>query len=464
MKIKYFKILKIFLIIFAFGVEVEGARQNQNLVQEAEQKAAELVQLQAAGDYQGASQLFDRILLQTLPPEKVKEVWENLLGLAGPYRGQIRRESEVKETYFIVLVTCEFEHKNINIKVVLDRSRKITGFWYLPDTRQKSTSWSYAAPPYAAPDRFVEREVLLGETPGQLPGVLCLPGEVDLSPAVVLIHDIGPYDRDETIGPNKPFRDIAWGLASRKVAALRFDKRTWARKDKSDSQIQGMTVDTEIINDVLTALALLRRHEKIDPRKIFLLGHGLGGMLLPRIEKADSDIAGSIVLAGMFRSLEDVLYREKNYVFSLDGEISGSEKAALDKLRQQITLVKEPRLSERRNVSELPLGLPLTYWLDIRQYNPGAVAQKLSKPMLILQGGRDYQVTLDDYQAWRRQLTARENVQFKLYLRLNHLFMPGEGTGKSTPAEYQLPDHVDANVIEDIAEWIQRRSSGVDVR
>ena len=45
-------------------------------------------------------------------------------------------------------------------------------------------------------------------------------------PGVVLVHGSGPNDRDESIGPNKPFRDLAEGLASRGIAVLRYDKRT----------------------------------------------------------------------------------------------------------------------------------------------------------------------------------------------------------------------------------------------
>jgi hypothetical protein len=73
--------------------------------------------------------------------------------------------------------------------------------------------------------------------------------------------------------------------------------------------------------------------------------------------------------------------------------------------------------------------------------------------MLILQGGRDYQVTAADYAAWQRTLGGRSDVQFHLYPSLNHLFI--EGTGPSRPEEYAQPGHVAREVVDDIASWIR---------
>ena len=72
--------------------------------------------------------------------------------------------------------------------------------------------------------------------------------------------------------------------------------------------------------------------------------------------------------------------------------------------------------------------------------------------MLILQGERDYQVTLEDLAGWKTYLSGQSNVEFKTYPKLNHLFLEGEG--KSAPAEYLDPGHVPVYVIDDIARWI----------
>ena len=117
----------------------------------------------------------------------------------------------------IVIVTCEFEKRMIDIKVVFNRKKEVTGLWFLP--AQKSAE--YEIPSYMIPEKFREKEVTIGTGEWQLPGTLTLPKSGEPFRAAVLVHGSGPNDRDETIGPNKPFRDLAWGLASRGVAVLR---------------------------------------------------------------------------------------------------------------------------------------------------------------------------------------------------------------------------------------------------
>ncbi len=452
---QYFQILFL-LSIFSHIMVCQGYQQNQDKSTATELRAVEFVTMISSEDFAEASRLFDQILQVALPPEKIREHWDNLIDLVGPYQGILRQNLVVKQTYYIVTISCAFEKQRVKIQIVMDRANRITGFWFLPDKDNETGLYQYQTPSYVEKEQFHEQEVAIGENQWIVPGTLTLPKEPNSCPAIVLIHDVGPHDRDETIGPNKPFRDLAWGLASRGIAVLRFDKRTKVYQDNTEL-VNNLTVQSEIIEDVLAAITLLGQHDQIDPSNIYLIGHGLGGMLVPQIVKQNPDIAGSIVISGMIRNLEDVHFREKNYEFSFDGIISKSEKEELDKIRSQIALVKNERLADMRNISELPMGLPREYWLDIRQYNPGIVAQELSSPMLILQGGRDYQVTLDDYRGWQNFLQDRVNVQYKLYLKLNHLFMLGNGTGKSSPMEYQKPDHVDLKVIEDISQWIKGR-------
>jgi fermentation-respiration switch protein FrsA (DUF1100 family) len=98
-------------------------------------------------------------------------------------------------------------------------------------------------------------------------------------------------------------------------------------------------------------------------------------------------------------------------------------------------------------------GLPVSYWVDLRDYNPAAEAKKLAIPILILQGERDYQVTMTDFGLWKSAVGSAKGVVMKSYPALNHLFVAGEG--KSMPAEYAKPGHVAPAVIEDIAKFVK---------
>jgi len=251
------------------------------------------------------------------------------------------------------------------------------------------------------------------------------------------------------MGPNKPFRDLAWGLASQGIAVLRYDKRT---KVYPQSFGGTFTVKEETVDDAIVAVTQLRQVKEINPRKIFVLGHSLGGMMIPRIGKLDPTIAGLIVLAGNTRPFEDLLLEQTAYLISLDGSVSPEETAYLEALKRSVAKVRSPQLSQAKP-AELLLGIPASYWLDLQGYYPPAVAKTLKQPLLILQGERDYQVTLADFQGWKTGLSGKQNVTFKTYTKLNHLFMPGEV--KSNPEEYQVPGHVAKAVIDDIAAWIK---------
>jgi hypothetical protein len=288
-----------------------------------------------------------------------------------------------------------------------------------------------------------------------VPGTLSLPKGLGPFPAIVLVHGSGPQDRDETLGPNKPFRDLADGLVSRGIAVLRYEKRTKEHANQFASLKDSITVKEETIEDALLAVSLLRKTERIDQKKVFVLGHSLGGMLIPRIGNLDPKIAGLIVMAGTTRSMEDVILDQLSYIYSLDGTISENEKSQISKIKLQIARVKDPTLATSTQSIDLPFGVPAKYWLDLRGYNPPEVALNLKQPMLILQGERDYQVTMEDLAGWKKYLSSKSNVEFKTYQRLNHLFIEGEG--KITPQEYNVAGHVAEIVIDDIAEWIKKQ-------
>ncbi len=402
-------------------------------------------------DTAAAVQYFDSTMKQALPADKLKATWRSLIAQAGAFQKPLATRTERVQGYDIVVITCRFEKAVINIRITFDATLRVAGLYFAPG---KATS-EYTVPPYVSPGRFHEQALRVGSGAWVLPGTLTAPQGRGPAPAVVFVHGSGPQDRDETIGPNKPFRDLAWGLATRGIAVLRYDKRTQVYAAQIALVLDRFTVKEETIDDAVAAVALLRRTPGIDPRKVFVLGHSLGGTVAPRIADADPGIAGLIILAGSTRPLEDLILEQTEYFFSLNGGPSGEQRTQLDRLRRQVARVKDPHLSPDVPASELPLGVPVRYWLDLRGYDPAAAAARLGLPMLILQGGRDYQVTTADFEGWRKGLAARGSTRFTLYPALNHLFMEGEG--KSTPAEYERAGHVSARVIDDIASWVRRQ-------
>jgi dienelactone hydrolase len=410
--------------------------------------AQEFVDLLVKGDYATAEQKLDATMKAALPASKLEELWGSLQKQAGAFQQQTGTRASREQGYDIVYVTCQFEQMTLDAKVVFDASGLIAGLFFAP-----AQTTSYELPAYVKADSFQEQEVTVGRGEWALPGTLTLPAGEGPFPAVVLVHGSGPNDRDETIGPNKPFRDLAGGLASQGIAVLRYEKRTRQYSAKMAAAQDTLTVKEEVVDDALAAVDLLRQTPGIDPQRIFVLGHSLGGMLLPRIGAADGKIAGLIALAGATRPLEDIIIEQQTYLANLDGDISAEDQSALDQLAEQVARVKDPQLDASVPATDLPLSIPAAYWLDLRAYTPAETAKALTQPLLILQGGRDYQVTSADFDIWKTALSPRANVQFKFFADLNHLFITGQGP--STPAEYQASGHVAEQVINDIAAWIK---------
>jgi hypothetical protein len=412
--------------------------------------ATALIDRLALGDFEPAATNFAEALRAAAPPEKLAEIWTAVQIQMGAFKRRTGVRMETQGLYEVAFVTAEFERGTVDFKVVVDDKGKIAGFFIVPPQKPADAAPDTTAPaPYVHKEAFHEREVTVGSGEWALPGTLTVPVGPGPFPALVLVHGSGPNDRDETVEKNKPFRDLAWGLASRGVAVLRYEKRTRQHGGQL-AAVKSFTVQQETVDDALAAAELLRHTEGIDPKRVFVLGHSLGGMLIPRIGARDPQLAGLIVLAGATKPLEDIILEQVSYLDAADGKVTDEEKSRFESLRAEVARVKALKPGETGTA----LGAPDSYWLDLRGYVPAEAAKTLKAPLLILQGERDYQVTMDNFAAWKKTLAGRPNVTFKTYPKLNHLFMAGEG--KSLPAEYETPGHVAEDVIVDIAGWIRK--------
>jgi uncharacterized protein len=332
----------------------------------------------------------------------------------------------------LVTIPLRWPTVSLNFLVSWNQDWKIQGTFFRPGTEEKA----WTPPEYVKPGEFMEREVSIGDDRWKLPGTLTLPKGKGPFPVVVLVHGSGPHDRDESVGGAKPFKDLAEGLATRGIAVLRYVKRT--KQYPVPEAAPTMTAET--VEDALRASALMRNQAEIDPKRIYVLGHSQGGYMMPRIMARDRTLAGAIVMAGNARPLEELFVEQTEYLLALGGGGTPAQRSQLELLRINPW-------------SALP-DLPRSYEYDLNGYDPAAEAKELDTPMLILQGGRDYQVTMKDFALWQEALGGRRNTAFRSYPKLNHLFVAGEG--KSVPAEYQQAGHVAPEAIADIAQWIQK--------
>ena len=154
--------------------------------------------------------------------------------------------------------------------------------------------------------------------------------------------------------------------------------------------------------------------------------------------------------------MEDLIFEQTEYILSLDKSLDDASKnKLLEQTLQMRNNIKSLTADSTLTAAELG-NVPASYWLDLQKYDPMHEVQTLEKPMLFLQGGRDYQVSTTDYELWRAAMLncPDADVHFQLFDNLNHLFMPG--TGKSTPAEYQQKNIFSEDVSKAIAGFIKQ--------
>jgi dienelactone hydrolase len=420
-----------FVLAFLFWPAVSRAQSPEELTRQAldlvMQRKCEAFYAQFAPEMKKAIALKDY----------ASQVDQILAALGKPVSIGAATTQQVGNGGVTVTIPVRWSAATLNFVVSWNTAGQAQGTWFLNAAQPPAPK--YEPPAYSNSAKFSARDITVGEDEWKLPGTLLVPKGVGPFPAVVLVHGSGPHDRDETVSGAKPFRDLAEGLATRGIAVLRYDKRTFVHA-AACAKARNFTMTLETVDDAIRAAALLRTQPGIDPHRIFVLGHSQGGYVIPRIMQADPKLFGVIVMAGNARPLEELILDQTDYLLHLNGKPTDAQQAQLAALK------RDPWLA-------IP-GVPDAYKADLKGYNPVALAKTSQVPMLIMQGERDYQVTMKDFALWKTGLASHTAVTFQSFPKLNHLFVAGEG--KSTPKEYEQAGHVAVEVIDAIAAWITR--------
>lgn len=414
--------------------------------------ALEVVRLAQEDDFAGILERFSPALQTLVDAGTLRAAWEIEIerqGAVVSLGDPVYEPAGPGVTLVRVPVSCA--HGGMTVMASVNEPGVLIGLQLAPaEAARPPAPWE--PPAYANASSFTERTVELGTGPLAVSGTLSVPTTPGPYPGVVMLAGSGPADRDGTIGPNKPLKDLAWGLSSRGIATLRFDKVTFAHPDEV-RRLANFTLDDEYVPAALAAIGRLRQEPGIDARRIFLAGHSLGGTAAPRVARADGAIAGLVLLAAGAVPLHRALVRQVRYLASLDEAVARASAPMLARLERQADLVDGDALDSSLPASELPLGVPASYWRDFRRCDPVGTARELGCPILLVQGGRDYQATVeDDLALWRAGLSGTSRVAVQVYPAANHLL--ASGSGPSSPAEYERPGHVDVEIVEDVAAWL----------
>jgi len=447
-KIKWMQIMLIILMM-SVGCASQSTEQTN------EKEALEIIDLLVEGDYQNVySDYFSKDLKKSFPVTNLIQEWEKYIESNGKYlETNIINMSQKGQDYVVVESEVLYTKISMHVRMTFNKENYLVGLHISAGDKVEKID----------PDILEEEELIIGEgTSYELGGTLTLPKQIQGKlPAVVLVHGSGPSDRDEAVFAYKPFRDIAWRLAEKGIAVLRYDKRTFTyANEMSSEEIKRFTVYEETVEDAILAGQFLNADDRIDNENIYVIGHSLGGMLAPRIVVEGDIFAGFVSLAGSPRSLWEIIYDQNLAVLQdiTDKKERQRQKQLMDDQLEKAKKMEE--MSSEEALTETVFGLPAHYLKEMDQFDAGKIAYDIDLPILMLQGEDDFQVDLEkDFNHWHDLLGDKENATFISYPGLNHFFINYEGIGKGTIVEYDVPGTVDVDMMDDLAEWILENSS-----
>ncbi len=283
-------------------------------------------------------------------------------------------------------------------------------------------------------------ELLLPVPGGGLSGTLLVPQRPGRPPVVLLIAGSGPTDRDGNSpilpGKNNSLRQLAEALAERGYASLRYDKRGVGR-----SAWPGLREEQLRFEDTVSDAAGWIRLLAADPRfgGVAVLGHSEGALVglvaLRQIAAGRQAAADQAVPA---RALVLVAAPGRTFQDTLRRQLAGQPEAR----RRRIEAILR-RLERGERVEDVPPDLQelfrpsvQPYLISLFRYDPREEIRKVPVPVLIVQGGRDLQVGVEDA---RRLQAARPQARLAIIPDMNHVLKTVGESRESNLQAYSDP-------------------------
>ncbi len=460
--------LKSILIIIFIAYSISIKAQDKTV---CERIATESINWLQNGEEIKLHNVFTDAVATKLDTETIKKIWSQLESQYGKFNKIDSFASARLKDNLLVDCILNFEKGKLKYRLTFDKNNKIAGIFFSPYSSSKKTGHKAEESTI-----FTEKKISFTNDGIKFPAMLCLPKQ-SIKAIVVFIHGSGPNDMDETIGPNKIFKQIAHELAKYGIGSLRYDKRTYLAQQGKIKVNFPLDLQHIIVYDAIAAVNYIAKIDSIKNLPIFIIGHSLGAFAAPLIAKQDTNVAGIILMAANSRPLEDIVVQQYKYIYARGG-YSKAEKKEIKKMKQQAKNVKSLKKDLSKNkIKKLILVSDTNFWLSLNAYKPVETANKLQIPILNIHGSRDYQIPQKDFTNW----IEKTNKEYKVYSRmlnttnekpinfskkavvfisynsLNHLFMYGEG--KSYPEEYNRQGNVSKLMISDMANWINLYSN-----
>ncbi|MBQ9243058.1 MAG: alpha/beta fold hydrolase [Proteobacteria bacterium] len=359
-----------------------------------------------------------------------------------------------------------FENGMLALTYEFTEDGKLISFYYKYKLNQADQKTEAASEPEAKPDLYAPASSELwtetaisvtADADMPLKGLLTVPKNTEKPPVVILVHGSGCNDMNETLLSNHPFIDLAHGLADKGIAVLRYHKRCFEYADKIGTDLSG-AIEPHVLDDVDAAIDMMQKDSRVDGSHIFVLGHSMGGYLLPYIASRHPELKGGIAMAGSLRGLEDGLYVQLIETFK---EVMPENAFKEEELKLKAEYQELKNLSADTPDDKQLLHFPAKFWKSLQPTRGELHIDKVTQPMLVLQAEKDVQVyPQHEYPAWQEAAQKHANIECHLIPNVNHLFMPVKTEGPERSkfvGEYAVPAHIVPEVIDTIAEFVKRK-------
>jgi len=431
------KIIELLSLVLCFTMLFTACGNKETLGEEKARELAEKhIQLFIDGDYDAVLADCSDAVKKQLDAAALEQGWQTVVRMTGGVYGGVHEITYAEQQGMSVVKTVlKYGSQGLVATFAYDAEGKLGGLNLNVTVLETSLTDN---------DVFTEKEIAIGEY--RLTGVVTVPDNVENYPVAVLVQGSGASDYDETVGANKPFKEIAHYLAEKGIATVRVNKRYYQKPETASPE--NLTIWDEYMDDVYAAIDYTKANIS---DKVFVIGHSQGGMSAPKIA-LDNDLKGIVMMAGTVRGLEDIIYDQNAAVILPSDAYSDRDKAEMmNEIGANVQAVKA--LTE--NSTDAPFGMPATYWLSLRELDAENILKTTDLPVLIMQGTADFQVYMDkDFEYMQSVLGDRENIVFKAYDGLNHMFMPQSLPGVTDTSEYMAENHIPQNVLQDIADFI----------
>lgn len=445
LKILIFKFLRIFVIIVVSSVAINASEEISI------EKPKDIIEYFQSGEVEAVYSQFDTSMAKVLSPTRLAPIWKQLTSNYGEFLGYGKQDSASVDDNVITNTDLNFEKAVINFMLSFNkRTNKISGMYITEQEKiEIKDTVIIELPSYIDTNSFKETKIVIKDI-FDLDGKLSVPNSYTKDVIFILVHGSGPQDMDGSFGKHKFFENLAWGLASKGFGVVRYNKLTLQYGSALVREKPKMTQDDEYNNSILGAIDFIKKNSLLKDKKLFLIGHSQGASAITSFVN-NKDISGMILLSGSPQKLYDIYTEQLEYIFNLEDGLNKSESKILDEHKSKIDYFTKNK-SRFIPKDSLPLELNYEYLVHLDNFNPIENLKSSVIPVLIINGGHDYQVRIKDFELWKTGLENKNNIKFDFIENVNHIY--GETENMSVPTDYRIYKPIAPKLFEEINKWI----------